>query len=323
MKVRFYLPEAYLPSEEKRRGWMEGRHILLEPEGKIATAQSWVFQTWAALRAAGIETELVHELPRDGILIALAGSLPAGFETPEGLFVADIVADGLPSTAAHIHLVQNSRHAGRLPGGFFIPHWPQPGLVPRDARRGEEFSRVAFFGDARNLAAELREPRWSREVAEKCGAHFEIRGEANWHDYSDVDAVIAVREFDRKGHPRKPATKLYNSWLAGVPCVGGKESALESDGNPGIDFLAAGSAREVMECIIRLANDTGMRRSLVARGRESARKFDHRATLERWRRLVMEILPEAARRLRSRPLLRRALDRGANRIGVWLDRNFR
>jgi hypothetical protein len=323
MNVRFYIPKAHLPSAEKQSAWLEGGRVVLEAGGKLATAQSWIFQTWAALKTAGVETELVHDLPRDGILITLAGCLPARFSAPKGLFVAEVVADGLPNPGAHIHILQNSLHARKLRASLFMPHWPQPGIVPRDVRRQADFSRIAFFGDPGNLAPELRGRQWNEELVAKCGARLEIRDTAKWHDYSDIDAVMGVRDFSGRGHLRKPATKLYNAWLAGVPFIGGVESALASDGRPGVDHLAASSAEQVMACAVLLAGDTALRESLVIQGRESAKQFSHQATLARWRSLVTEVLPETARRMQSHSRFRRALARRENSICVWFDRTLK
>lgn len=323
MRVSFYLPANFLPSAETRAAWAAGGRADLAAEGKVATAQAWIYRTWAALEASGADVELAAEMPREGIVIAMTSHLPASFRPPRDLFLAGVVADALPHPAAHAHIVQNSAHAKRLREAFFLPHWPQPGLVPRDPSRGERFERIAYVGHADNLAPELKDARWQECLRDKCGATFEIREPGRWHDYSDVDAVVAVRAFRGRRELHKPATKLYNSWLAGVPFIGGGESAYGSDGIPDKNYLVANSAEEVVRLAALLAGDPSLRSALAREGREAAQDFSREATLRRWRVLVSEIFPEAARRERAKGALGRALASVSRRVRVAADRRLR
>lgn len=183
--------------------------------------------------------ELVHDIPRDGIVIALTGTLPPHFRAPQGMFLAGVIADGLPHPSAHCHIAQNAAHAHRLPRDIFMPHWTQPGLLTRDPVRGNTFERVAFYGTKSNLAPELQTPEWAEHLLHTVGCTFDIRSAEHWHDCHDVDVVLAVRTFGRQRQLHKPATKLYNAWRAGIPFIGGRDSAFAADGNPGRDYLIA------------------------------------------------------------------------------------
>jgi hypothetical protein len=46
-----------------------------------------------------------------------------------------------------------------------------------------------------------------------------------WHDYSTDDLVLAVRDLTEKDALVKPASKLVNAWIAGVPALLGPEPA--------------------------------------------------------------------------------------------------
>lgn len=323
MDVRFYLPEAHLPSAENIIVWMAGSRGELEQEGKIAAAQSWIYRTWIALTKAGCRVELVHELPTEGAVVALSGSLPPNWRKNKDIFVAGAVADGLPNPKADLHIVQNAAHARRLPRAIFQPHWTQPGLVPRDERRGGEFSRVAFFGTGNNLAEEMRSPLWSEKMRTETGCAFELRGADRWYDYSDIDAVVAVRDFRGRRQLHKPATKLYNAWLAGVPFIGGTDSAYAAEGSPGRDYLVARNPDEVLSHLRRLKKNPDFRESLVANGRMKASAYTVEAITSRWRKLVEETIPEAARkRLASPRWVNRCRDFGM-RVICAADRTFR
>jgi hypothetical protein len=63
----------------------------------------------------------------------------------------------------------------------------------------------------------------------------------HWHDYSDVDVVVAVRSFDHND----PPSKFHNAWHAGVPAVL-RESAYQANRKRDLDYLEVSSADDVM-----------------------------------------------------------------------------
>jgi hypothetical protein len=163
-----------------------------------------------------------------------------------------------------------------------MPHWPQPGLLPRDPARGAKVEKICFFGDPSNLAPGLRTPEWRQKLLGTTGASFDLRSAENWHDYHDVDAVVAVRGFGKGSQPHKPATKLYNAWLAGVPFIGGRDSAYRAEAMPGTEYLVAGSPDEVIDLVLRLRNSPEWRAEIVARGRKRAEELDKQKLTGRW-----------------------------------------
>jgi len=323
MRVTFYLPEKYLPDGPDQEAWKSGSIRSLEESGKIACAQCWIYQTWAALSAAGIPCDLSSSIPGEGILLALSGFFDDSWRPPKGVFFAGIVADFLPHPAAHLHVVQNSSHARRLPRSVFMPLWTQPNLMPRDPARGGAFQSIAFVGDPGNLASELRSKEWAAALDKDLGLHLEIRRADRWHDYSDVDCALAIRDFSRSSQLHKPATKLYNAWLAGVPFIGGNDSAYAADGKCEADYLKAVSPDEVLAHLRRLRDDPAFRNSLVANGRKAGEAFTRDATLQRWERLVTETLPDRAGRLAAASSPERFVFEVTQRAIAHLDRRLR
>jgi hypothetical protein len=283
-----------MPSPQSREAWRTGSHIKREQLGKGGCAEAWIYQSWNALNLCGHAITLATDMPHEGLVIALSGTLPDGFIAPEGAFLAAVVADGLPHPGAHVQIVQNKCHARRLPGSIYMPHWPQTNLQPRDASRGDRFENVCFFGDPVNLAAELASPGWQEQLRQSLGLRFLIRSHENWHDYHDIDAVVAIRDFHGAPQIHKPATKLYNAWLAGVPFIGGTDSAFQAEGNPRADYLIAQSAEELTHHLHRLTRDPELRRRLVEAGRIRAKDFTQESATKRWEQLVLEELPERA-----------------------------
>ncbi len=106
--------------------------------------------------------------------------------------------------------------------------------------------------------------------------------------------MVAIRDFSNKPYNNKPATKLYNAWLAGVPFIGGCDSAYASEGSPEKDYLVAKSPEELLQQLRRLQQDLELRTRLVQRGSQVVQNFTVEKTLERWKKLIQEILPQRA-----------------------------
>lgn len=225
---------------------------------------------------------LVHELPDCGVVVALSGTLPPDLRPTPGRFLIDVVADGLPHPAAQRHLVQNRAHAQRLPWSDFIPHWPQPRLVPRVETRGDRFENLRFYGDRPNLDPRLADRAFAEKVRESFGLVMECVPAERWHDYSDTDCVLGVRQLSRKPFLSKPATKLTNAWLAGVPFLGGADSAFRSEGRPGTNYLACQSEEEVLHALERLKTEPNLRRRIVAEGRRASEPFRCEVLAKSW-----------------------------------------
>jgi hypothetical protein len=323
MQVHFYLPERYLPDPGRQEAWRSGKITQLEEAGKIACAQCWIYQTWLALERSGFPANLTHSLPSDGTLVALTNCVSADFRASERVFFVGVVADHVAHPRAHLHLVQNKAHAQRLWSSAFMPLWPHPNLIPRNPARLDRFENVCFFGESANLARELADSSWRKRLRDKLGLNFVVCGADRWHDYSEADCVVAVRGFGRSVYIHKPATKLYNAWLAGVPFIGGMDSAYAADGRPGRDFLQASTTDELFARIRVLQERPALREQLVAAGKISARNFSFEATLDRWKRLLDHTVPELAARWRRKSVAGRRVVLALQTVSVWLDTRLR
>jgi hypothetical protein len=323
VRIFFYLPDAHLPSPERREAWLRGEIPNLLAGGKSASAQSWIFQSWAELRSLA-DIELVGTLPESGLIVTLSNFLPTGFRASPEQFVAAVVADYLPHPGAQVQIVQNLAHARRLPGSVFMPHWPQPNLIPRDPARGGRVETVAFFGDPANLAPEVSGDHFARALAEQTGgARLEVREHTRWHDYSDVDVILALRGFTRARHINKPATKLYNAWLAGVPFIGGSDSAYAAEGVAGQDFLVADSPNSCLAHIGRLRANPAEFAALVAAGHRRAEGCSRAAVRARWLDLCTRQLPALHAARKTKSPIRRAFEDALGGGLYYLDKKLR
>jgi hypothetical protein len=279
---------------------------------------TWVAQTYLRLRAAGYPVELSASLPASGTVVfhakhkhELAQALGArgGLER---LVLVGIRADNSPPLVADFEVLQNGRFAGGR--RFVIPHWPQPGLVPRDASRGTRVERVGYFGLTENLDRPFRAEVWRRSL-QGIGlewvvqaVNFRMTGEAtaaggiDWEDYRTVDAVVAVRPRQRHGWNHKPANKLFNAWRAGVPALVGPEYAYRELRRGDEDYFEVTNPEEALAALRRLRDDPGLYSRVVSNGRRRAEEFSFAAIADRWAQVLWQEIP---RQLALQPLLRR------------------
>lgn len=292
MEILFGLQKKYLPDALSHEAWQKGINIPFQENDGGVTYQSWIYQTWVLLQRADIYCRLLHCLPAKGIFISQSQSVPPWFTPSEKVFFIDVPADGPPHEKAHLHLVQNKTQLSTLPKSHFMPHWPQPHLMKRDPNRGDRFEHVVYFGSPFNISKELTTDTWCERLKKELGITFRFLDRSDsWHDYRHVDAVIAIRSFSKLIHHNKPAAKLYNAWLAGVPFIGGCDSAYATDGIPGKNYLVAETPEEVFFHLKKLKEDRDFRNMLVSEGEKSGENFTQQATLQRWKELLEVTVP--------------------------------
>lgn len=312
-KISFCLYENYLPSPAWKERWKKGKFVSFDERNKSVTVHAWIYQTWSFLQEAGIACDLFTQMPHlppQGIFITMSGFLRDFKILPslqKNTFLVDIIADaGTPHPAASLHLVPNSACAQYSSRTLFMPHWPQPFLIPRNPERGLRFENICFMGDLQSIAPELCSQQWRERLEKELGLHFSHRDSGRWHDFSDVDCVVAIRGFSRSRFLYKPASKLYNAWLAGVPFIGGCDSAYAADGRKGHDYLRATSAEETFQHLKRLKEDPIFRTILIQNGLQSGTAFTKQAILQQWKRLLQETLPASALQWQQSSKLQRA-----------------
>jgi hypothetical protein len=273
----------------------------------VTGERAWILQTFLRLQNAGMPVELKDRLPLTGVaifsskhrrrLLAMQRTLRT-----RALLVA--TREDVNSTPfADIDIVQNPSQA-RPRKALLMPHWPQPGLIPRDAQRGNTLLNVAYKGFAGNLHPSFRDAewlqfleqrglRWQADAVRYSGASAE-HGGLSWNDFSATDLIVAVRPDDPGSHPRKPATKLYNAWQARVPCLLGPELAYRALRRDPLDYLEVRDRFEAAAAIDALLQQPERYRAMIEHGSERAREFSVAAITDRWRELIMSTLPALA-----------------------------
>ena len=266
--------------------------------------EAWILGTYLRLAAAGVPVELAAHLPdEDGLVIlhakhkrAFAADIARLRRAKVAIVRGDLRGELL---GADFEIVQNlATDDGRR--RHFVPHWSQPGLLPRDPQRGDRLETVAFKGNLENLNPPFRTAAWhdllrARGITFDCDAvpfspERAAREALQWTDYRSVDAILAVRppRIDLRG---KPAAKLYNAWLAGAPALLGREPAYREIRRSPLDYLEVDSVEEARQAIDRLRDEPGLYRAMVENGHRRGADYAPAATLAAWRELLERVLP--------------------------------
>lgn len=300
--IYFYIPHSKLPSDDLPQNadsywqWQCSQHA-------ISPMQSggcfWTLQTYLYLKDYGFPCQLVKTMPDEGIVLAHRDFLDDAIEPGPKLLIVCLRADVDRHPYAQLHVVQNPYQA--IPKRFlelweshFIPHWAQSSLIPRAPERGDTFENVTFIGNEVNLVSEFRGDFWYEQL-DALGLKFQKKlTHDSWHDYSDVDVILAIREFGRKNSFRgKPASKLYNAWHAGIPAILGYESAFLAEKKSELDYLQATSIEEVIACLIKLQDNTQLRRKMVGDGQLRAKETQAEKIIAMWRNFLINVaVPE-------------------------------
>jgi hypothetical protein len=277
----------------------------LEPEEFVRGERSWILQTYVRLAAAGHDVELVGRPPEEGIVVFHAKQVELLMRYWRVLGRAVLVAVRADHNESHLADFQVLQNRVWVDGRtrFHVPHWPQPGLLPRDPGRGTRVERVAFKGFIGNLRENFRGAAWAGELRRRgiewVADAVEFRRSSaddiralRWSDYRDVDVVLAVRPADSRGHTDKPAAKLFNAWRAGVPALLGAEPAYRELRADPLDYVEVDTVAEALQAIDELRGNPELYAAMVAHGARRAAEFSIEAVVARWVDLLWRRIPE-------------------------------
>ena len=295
--VTFYYPtHAHDPvptSFDQYPAWQS--RIALQ--GGLIGPACWMVQTCLQLQSRGVACRLTQDRPRDGIVFAHYDDMPATRAERGAAYWVCALADRQNAHPfANYYILQNPFQTlrTRQPSSHVL-HWKQPGLIPRAPGRKGLFTHVRFFGEQGSLAPEFTQPAFTN-WCEREGFDFQIVSRELWHDYADCDVVIGLRSPPAAWVHDKPATKLVNAWVAGVPAILGRESAFRALGAPGVDYLEAASIGDVQRHLLALRDDPRLLQSIVGAGARRAASASDEAITQMWADIIeAHIKPRAAR----------------------------
>ncbi len=285
--IYFYIPKVDFPDweipDDADRGWK-----IFESKPNNAV-YNWSLQTYIRLKSIGFSCQLVDILPEVGIIFAHRYSLPFDLRPKPNQLIVCMKADHDFHSYAQLHLVQNQQEANADGGNHFMPHWRQPGLIPRASVREDKFENIGYYGIEKNLTPEFKDPKWSEQL-EALGLRWHIFGEDIWNDYSQMDAIIAVRSFQfQESYKYKPASKLYNAWHARVPAILGCDSAFRNERRSELDYLEVASVEDTIEALKKLRHNKALREAMVKNGIERAEVFTSETLVIQWRNFITDV----------------------------------
>lgn len=261
----------------------------------------WIAQGYARLKvpleARGFDVSVSDRFQPGAICVAHRDDLNRYTDPLHECFVVGVRADRPEVTVAEIEVVQSAVQRDS-PRARFVPSWPQPALIARDASRGSCIRRAAYLG--RTSAA----PAWYfetgfRESLLAYGITFDVRT-GGWNDYSQVDVVLAHRDENAAMLLRKPATKLVNAWLAEVPALVAPEPAIAELKRSDLDFIATEDAASTLAAVRRLAQEPRRYLAMVENGRVRALEYAVESIRARWMDLMENEVMPAFERWRHR-----------------------
>ncbi len=270
----------------------------------INAVDVWVVQTYLHLRAAGKTATISTGFQPDAINVTSYAGLRPGLPLWK-CFVVCAQHDRPRPALCHARVVQNKAGVQGAED-HYIPHWPQPGLQPRDPGRADAIRTLTFKGALDNLSPPYRDQAFLDEL-EKLGVTLETsdradklaRGAVDWTDYREADLVLAVREAPKAKLDTKPPTKLINAWLAGTPALLGPESAYEQLRESELDYLEVRSPEDVIRAVESLRREPERYRAMIEHGARRGQGFNAEATTRRWTELLEGPIAEAFVRWRS------------------------
>ncbi|NJN38788.1 MAG: glycosyltransferase family 1 protein [Acaryochloridaceae cyanobacterium CSU_3_4] len=114
-----------------------------------------------------------------------------------------------------------------------------------------------------------------------------------WNDYSYVDAIVAVRKFQKQvNYTWKPALKLYNAWHAGVPAILGEESAYKEARRNQWDYLEVKSFDDLIKALKDLQESDDLRQKIAENAAVRAREINQEQIIKIWQNIIQEkIIP--------------------------------
>lgn len=244
----------------------------------------WIVQAFHRLRARGYPVRLTGGTESDSINVLHSDDFVG---TSPGCFIVCVRADREPRFDADVEVVQNRTCLWKA-NDTYVPHWPQPGIVPRDPARGAEIRRVAYLGKEVNLAPDLRAEAFTHSL-ERNGMELVVR-EDRWWDYSDIDVVLAVRDGTPLYLNLKPSSKLVNAWIGDCPALVGPERGYQEIRKGALDFIECRSADQALQGLRRLRGQPDLYRAMVENGRVRRAEFSADAVTDRWEEVIGEVL---------------------------------
>jgi hypothetical protein len=297
--VNFVIRSKYLANEANRCRNFDEYVVLNRSFLDSITAQAdmhWCALSYIRLRDHGMPGLKLSDTIDPTCINVVHSAQARSIQLQDQAFVVCIKADMDRRSWAHYHIVQNLDQLATQTSCIYL--WSQPGLIGRIAPP-DSIRVVGYVGQPYNgnLA---QHPDELGRFLQTNGFEFQVPY-PDWYDLSHLDVIVGIRSFDQRRHSAKPPSKLLNAWKAGIPFIGGADSAYSQCGTNGVDYLVATSRHELIAQLCRLRDDPDLRASLIRNGRAAAARYDDAALAEQWRAVLEGPVAERYRSWHANP----------------------
>jgi len=247
----------------------------------------WSAQTYLALKERGLNVHLVSRYVPGAICITPYDHLNVKHLHFNSYVVACRYDRGRPELCEQrivlnrLNIVDNTDH--------FVPHWPQPQLLPRDRSRGATIQNLDFKGAWRNLAYPFQDEAFLMALEQDLEISLRCQTEKEadlWRDYTQTDVVLAVRNATEYDLTLKPAIKLINAWFAGVPAILGPEPAYQEMRRSELDYIEVRTPQEAIDALRKLKEQPELYQAMVENGFARSQELTPDKVAESWRELL-------------------------------------
>jgi hypothetical protein len=273
----------YAPDEAQQKNIQQDHR---QWTGFHSNFTAWISQTYFYLKQAGFSCEVAHTIPEQGILIADRDTLDNDYPFLENVMLICVQSDKEYHPSAHLHIVYNPVRWEKTKNSIWNPHlishWPMPGIIPRSSERKQLVQNISYIGTRSQLASELKSDIWKQDVEALSCQWQPIWDHSQWHNYHDLDVIVAARSFDDRVYPNKGSIKLINAWRAGVPAILTPELGFMNERKSELDFWVVRSYQEVLRAVSYLQNNPSHYQKMIENGLERAKEHTMDITLNQW-----------------------------------------
>ncbi|ERN40585.1 hypothetical protein KR51_00028420 [Rubidibacter lacunae KORDI 51-2] len=271
---------------------------------------AWCVQAYIHLRRRGLNVHLTSRYLPGRICVTSYEHL-AIRDAPFNSYVVVVRHDRGRPEICEQRIVQNALNLVDWTD-HLMPLWAQPNLKARDVGRGPRMEILGFKGRDRNLAAPFKRPEFLQQLAElgvtlKMSPEEERAHRRDWAEYTNVDAILAIRNCTEYDLAIKPPSKLVNAWFAGCPAILGPEPAFQGLRKSPLDYIEVRSPADVISAVCRLRDRPDLFRAMVENGRLRAREFTPDILSRRWRDLLAGAIAAGYERWQQESRLKKAL----------------
>jgi hypothetical protein len=258
---------------------------------------SWIIRTFLNLKEAGVKCYLTNEIPDEGIIVFHKGTLDEDFIPNINQLLVCIQADWGRHSFAPIFICQNRKQASNSPfifeiprKTFFVHFWSQDNIIKRDPTRKSKISTISYFGIKDNLAEELKSDDWMSFLSSNNIEWNVVEEREKWGNYFSSDVVLFCRNFKGTPFHHKPATKLYNTWIAGCLPIFTPESAFidEIKGNEEAGIVI-NSYTALKKNIINLNNSPEYFNKIIESGSQLGTNFSDKKITQEWIEIIQKL----------------------------------